>query len=276
MTLTLGLAAAALWATTDFLNQRISRNAGALSATFWVLTAGCIPAIPLALVVDGVPRGVPTSDFGWAIGAGALDTLGIGLMMFGLRRGALSIIVPIVALEGAFASAGSIALLGEPIGLAGAIGLPLAAAGSVLASLESGNRRAAGVVPAVGSAVSFAVVLLMLAQVSVLGSLTTIAIARVVAMLLVAPVAVVQRIRPMPARTFVLAVAAGLTDVIGFAAYAKAARIGPLSLAAIAATQFATIAVVIGIVFLRERPLRRQLVGVAVTLAAVSLLATAD
>ena len=65
----------------------------------------------------------------------------------------------------------------------------------------------------------------------------------------------------------------GVLDTGALISFAAATSLGPLSVVGIAVAQTGTMAVVLGMVLLRERPARSQLVGIALTLAAVSLLA---
>ena len=66
---------------------------------------------------------------------------------------------------------------------------------------------------------------------------------------------------------------AGLLEAVAFLALATATALGPVSVAAVVTSQFATFGVILGVVFLKERPTPWQMVGVASTIGAVSLLA---
>ena len=275
MTLALGLLTAVMWAFADLLSQRVSRGAGAVSATFWVLLGGAVPAVALSLLVDGVPN-LDASWVGPAVIAGAIDLIGVWFMMRALAAGSLAVVVPIVALEGGIAALGSVLLLGDHISPLLAAGLPLAVAGGALAAAGPGNRTADGARDALACAITFSGVLLVLAEVDGVGALTLVTTARVVSTLLIAPVALAQRAAPPPLRVIAIGAVGATLDVVAFAVYTRAARIGPLSVAAVASAQFATFGVILGLVVLHERPLRRQLIGVAVTIVAVSLLALGE
>jgi drug/metabolite transporter (DMT)-like permease len=276
MTVALGLVAALLWAVTDLVAQRVTRGAGALSAGFWVLLAGCPPAIALALLFDGVPTSTSLHGLGWACLAGVLDGVAVLLLMRALGHGELAIIGPLTALEGAFASLGSIALLGEHLGAIGIVALVAAAGGGALAATTSPRVRSPGAVPALLAALLFGIILLLMSRATGAGAMTVVAVTRCVSTLTLAPIAVAGHAARLPGRRFLLLVSGtAALDVIGFGLYVTAVHHGPFTLAAIASTQFATFAAILGILFLHERPRPHQLVGIALTVVGVSLLSSA-
>jgi drug/metabolite transporter (DMT)-like permease len=70
------------------------------------------------------------------------------------------------------------------------------------------------------------------------------------------------------------AVLAGLFACGALLALALAVQVGPVSVAAVAGSQFATFTSLAGLVLLREWPRRCQAVGILVALTAVTLLST--
>jgi len=69
-------------------------------------------------------------------------------------------------------------------------------------------------------------------------------------------------------------VAAGLLELLGLMAATIAVQLGPLAVAGVTVSQYATVAVVLGVVLLRERLRAHQLIGVGCTVVAVSLLSS--
>ena len=65
---------------------------------------------------------------------------------------------------------------------------------------------------------------------------------------------------------------AGVFEIVGLVLIAASIVSGPLAVAGVMASQFATFATVLGVVLLGERPRWWQLVGVALTIAGVSIL----
>ncbi len=66
--------------------------------------------------------------------------------------------------------------------------------------------------------------------------------------------------------------AAGILELLGLVLITVSIQLGPLSVAGVTAAQFGTVAVILGLVLLKERPRKHQLVGVVFTMVAVSLL----
>ncbi len=276
MTVVLGLTAALLWAITDLAAQRVTRGVGALAAGFWVLLAGCPPALVLALLFDGVPTSTAFHGLVWACLAGVVDGIAVLLLMRALGHGDLAIVGPLTALEGAFASLGSIAFLGEHLGGIGVVALLAAAGGGALAAASSPRVRSPGAAPAVLAALLFGVVLLLLSRATGVGGMTVVAVTRCVSTLTLTPIAVAGHATRLPGRRFLLLVTAtAALDVVGFGLYVAAVHHGPFTLAAIASTQFATFSAILGILFLHERPRPHQLVGIALTVVGVNLLSSA-
>jgi len=66
--------------------------------------------------------------------------------------------------------------------------------------------------------------------------------------------------------------AAGALEVLGLVLVNVSVAVGPLAVAGVMVSQFATFGLLLGMVVLRERPRPHQLVGVACTIVAVSIL----
>jgi drug/metabolite transporter (DMT)-like permease len=272
VTVAFGLIAAAMWAAADVLNQQVARRAGSLAALWAVLVLVLPLAIVLALVTDGLPTTADARPLGAAVLAGILDAAALGLFLRALRDGDLAIVGPLAALEGGFAAIGSV-LLGADLARSAAIGIPLAVIGGALAAMSGRARLDRGAGAALGAAVVFAAVLLLLQTAAEAGAMTAVAVSRVASVACVAPFAARAGIVRVPAPIRRAALGAGIVDVLGFAAYTHAAHIGSLAVAAVAASQFATITVIVGVVALGERPRRHQWVGIALTLVGVAILA---
>ena len=123
-------------------------------------------------------------------------------------------------------------------------------------------------VMALVAALAYAGVLIALGQ-SNLPDLTTVGVTRTVSVLAILPAFLL--VRELPKRTNVYPILwCGLLDAVGFAFFAFAASIGPLSVASVTATQWGTAAALIGIIGMRERLFTNQYIGIAVTLLAVT------
>jgi drug/metabolite transporter (DMT)-like permease len=327
LTVLLGLSAAFAYAGHDLLMVRVTRLARPLTGMFWVLLMSLAIMLPLALVLDGLPHGpAQWRAIGWAAVGGVFYVAALLALLRGFAVGALSLVTPLAALEGAFATVFSV-LAGESIGGITLLALPLAVVGGLLASvapraglIESGADSAdtalsaadpapalaagalagAGpgdpplnglpaIVPPPGGAVAqrgriaagagwgllsgalFAVTLLTYGRAGAVGPVTAAAAGRLVAMPLVVPLVLFAGAARLSRRLRPRTLLAGACEAGGYVASAAALARGPVSVASVMIAQFALFAVILGIVVLRERPARHQLLGIACTVAAVIL-----
>jgi len=269
VTVALGLVTAVAWAVANVFTQRASRvEQSPALIMFWVLAVCTAAVLPIALLVDGTGGPWTPRALAWPVLAGVSANVGFFLLLRALRAGSLSVVAPIIALEGGIATLLSIALGERPTWLQAGL-LLVAVVGTVLVSLEPGRRTAAGALPAIGASVIYAVALIGLGM-SELPELTTVGVTRLTSVLVVLPIFLLAVRRPPNRDSAVPIVACGLLDGVGFVAFAFAAALGPLSVASVTATQWGTVAALIGIVALRERLHRNQYVGIVITLAAVT------
>ena len=267
LTILLGLTAAVCWGAPDVWLAQATRNLGPFPVVFGAVLIGLVVIAPAALVVD-LPgwswRGVLL-----ALLVGGLTVLGYQSGFTAFRHGAVSIVAPIIACEGAVAAAISIAG-GEDIEGPILAFLVLAVVGVVLAAMGSGGGRAA-VVPAVIAAVIWGAILALSAPVADdLGAYWAFMLIRSSALLVMIPFA----LRTGTAGAWLddrwRVVAWGLGDAAAYLLFAYAADRGPVSVASVLVAQFATVAVIVGMVFGGERLLPRQLAGIALVIAAVT------
>lgn len=274
MTVLLGLGAALAWGLTDLQLVRLARQGiRPLVAMGWSLFIGLGIVVPVALIVDGLPA----SGDGRAIAAAAVAGVGylsgFAMFMVAVSRGSLAVVSPLVGLEGGIAAFIAIAF-GERIDAVIAIALTAAVLGGVLTATERGRRTAAGVGWALAAAAVFGVAFFLFAEAEPVGPLMAVAIARLTGLVIAAPV-LFLRLRPvaLPRESRRHATLAGALDVSGFALFAAAAALGPLSVASVTSAQFSAVSVAIAMLVLHERPAPWQLAGIVITLVAVSVLA---
>jgi drug/metabolite transporter (DMT)-like permease len=294
LTVVVGLLSALSYALSDMNAQHVSRRIGAVvPVLFWVLVTGVALIVPAMLVVDGVDwHGSEWTAVAWATFSGVVYLGAYGCLLAGLRRGDLSLVTALTASQGAFAVILAV-VTGERFGGILLLGLLLAITGAVLAALQGRARTTAGAGWALASGFLFALVMLGYDQAGALPSLSTAAISRAVSLVVFTPIAAFVLLRArgpslgigagdtgatpvpslrLPRGVVRFAIAAGVLEVLGLALLTAAIRVGPLSIAAVAAAQFATFAAILGLVFLGERPRWWQLVGIGATITGVSLL----
>jgi drug/metabolite transporter (DMT)-like permease len=146
----------------------------------------------------------------------------------------------------------------------------------VLAASERGRRSAAGASWALLAAAVFGVTFLLYAHADAIAPVSAVAVSRVVALAIVLPLLLVRRgaLLPRPSLRR-LAPLPGLCEAFGLILSATALTSGSVAVASVMIAQFATFAVILGLVVFRERPAAHQLAGVALTIAAVTALGLA-
>lgn len=270
LTIVLGLAAAACWGIPDVWLAQATRSVGPLAVVCGSLLIGTAAIAPAAFFVD--PPDWTLRGVLLAVLLGALTVCAYHTAFTAFKHGSVSIVAPIIACEGAVAAAIAIAAGEELSGLVLGL-LPVAAVGVVLAAMGEGGGKA-GAVPAVVAAAVWGVILVLSVPVAnELGVFWAFLLIRLCALAWALPLALragaAFRWRADPWR--VLAWALG--DSGAYLLFIAAADRGPVAVASVLAAQFATVAVVVATGFFGERPRLRQLVGIALVIAAVSAIA---
>lgn len=248
----------------NLFTHRLSR----LELEFPVVVAGIlgvatVALVPLAVIVDRGAGPLTVAALAWPVLGGISATAGLFLLVRTLSVGSLSVVAPIIAVEGGIAAALSV-LLGERPSTAQVAMMAVAIVGAVLVSMGPGNRTAAGAIPAALGAFAYAVAWVAIGM-SELPSMTTIAVQRGTSLVLVLPlVLLLCRSRIPPRASLPPFLWCGLLDAAGYVTFALAT--------AVVHWVAATDAAVIGIVILKERLQRVQYAGIVVTLAPVSAL----
>jgi uncharacterized membrane protein len=270
VTVMLGLTAAACWGVPDVWLAQATRNVGPFPVVFGSVLIGTAVIAPAALFVD--PPAWTADGVLLALLLGALTACAYEAGFIAFKNGAVSIVAPIIACEGAVAAALALAtgerLRGFVLGF-----LAVAVVGVVLAAMGEGGGRA-GALPAALAAGIWGVILVLSAPVADdLGVLWGFLLIRASALAWMMPLALrsgaVLRWRADPWRVAAWA----LGDSAAYLAFVAAANRGPVAVASVLAAQFATVAVVVATAFFGERPRRRQVVGVVLVIAAVTAIA---
>jgi drug/metabolite transporter (DMT)-like permease len=271
-TIGLALIAALGFGIADLWNTRIARAMPSAGTIVWKVGVAIAVALPISLALGDLPP-----DRGWgALGpptaAGFFYVGGLACLLNGLRKGDLSIVGPLTALDGGVAALLAI-VIGERLPTPAYIGLALAVVGGSLAAAERGRRTAAGVGWALLSACLFAGSFLLFAKADDVSPITAVLVASAVALVLAAPVAAVRGGLSIPFDLRWYVAGAAIIELIAFVSGTAALARGPVSVAAVLLAQFATVVLILGIVVLRERPAPHQLVGVVLAIISTSLLA---
>jgi uncharacterized membrane protein len=286
LTIALALSGVVAWGFCDLLIAQFTGKVATVTAIAVTTLVSFLIALPLALVVDGVPRAAEEwRAAGFAAAGGVFYLAAYASLVAALARGDLSVVAPLAALDGAFGAILAIAL-GDPVNAITAVGLTLAAGGGALAAAQPrrapeaaadadppGHRRlVAGAGYALLSGLSIAVALQFFGHTDAVSPTTTVAVARAVSLAMIVPVALATTGFAIARRLWPAAVLIGVTDVAGFVFVAAATARGPVSVVAVLVAQVAVMGLALGLIVLHERPAPRQLVGAAIAIAGVSVL----
>jgi drug/metabolite transporter (DMT)-like permease len=277
VTVALALAAALAWGITSYASAPAARAIGVRRALGWSALVAPRVLWPIAHAWVGTPE-LGRVEAGWALlfGLGLVGALLLGFRAMTLGR--VSIVATVISTDGAMAAVVSIAR-GETVGGVVIAGLTVIVAGVMLAvaggsGADAGPRRdGLAALCAVGSAACFATTFLTAGEVGTLEPVWLVGVGRIVPLLLVSlPVLVATRLALPPRSAVPWIVLNGIGDVLGFTAYATAAR-DDLAVAAVVGSEYAVVTVVLGVVLLGERLRPHQWAGVAIALGGIAAVA---
>ena len=285
MVILLGLAAAVLYGTGDFLGGSATRKAPVLAVLTVAETAGAAAAIAAALLWPG-----PTSLAGlaWGFGAGVIGGLGLIIFYIGLAAGPIAIVAPVSGLVSTVLPVAVALAEGERHGTNVYVGVLLCLVAIVLASSApgAGKRRHPGqpgparaVLYGISSGVAFGLFFLLIRNAGQSGELWPVAAARIGELALILAAAAVSGrglrlgIQGSGRRLFLAPASAGLIDVVANICYVAATRTGTLGLAVVLASTYPGVTVLLAHVVLRERLRWVQRIGLS--LAAIGILLVA-
>lgn len=274
-----GLIAALSWGTSTLFAGKASRQIGPASTLAWVAITGVVIMTPV-LIWFGPPQQATITNAVLVAIAAVGSVLGLRLTYSALARGKVGVVVAITSTEGAVAAVIALAM-GEQSNLLMILGLVAASGGVAAVGLgrHSGdsehavrdNRRAA--MTAGAASVVFGSSLWAAGSVAVrVGGPWVVFSSRLLGLFMIALPLIIQRRLQMERPGVYLACSAGVLEVIGFLGFVWGAGAG-LAVAAVVATQYATIAILLSRIVFKERLSPVQIGGVAVVLVGVILIA---
>lgn len=271
LTVLLGVLCAVCWGAPDVWLAQATRSVGPFPTVFGSMAIGLAITAPAALFV-GTPEWTSRGLLlGVLLGGGSALAYYLGFRAF--RDGAVSIVAPIIACEGGIAAVLAIASGERPGSLVGAF-IPVAVVGVVLAAMGRGGGRATVLLAAAAAVIWGAILVLSAPVADDLGVYWGFLLVRAAGVVLALPMAVTSGAwRSWTADPWRVA-AWGVGDSVAYLLYFAAAERGPVAVAGVLAAQFATVAVLVGLLS-GERLLRRQQVGVGLVIVAVSGIAAA-
>jgi drug/metabolite transporter (DMT)-like permease len=289
MVIMLGLAAAVLYGTGDFLGGQATRKAGALAVLTLAQTAGVIIALPAAAMSPGPAR---PAALAWGISAGLIGGAGLILFYQALAAGPMSMAAPVSALVATILPVTVALADGERPGPGVYAGAALCLAAIVLTSsggqTSPAHRTSTPPRPqaarpgrslryATAAGVSFGLYFLLIRNAGQSGELWPVAAGRIGELAAVLIAAAALRRNPLPrgasGRLLLAASGAGTIDVIATISYVAATKTGPFGLAVVLASLYPGITVLLARVMLGERLRWAQRTGLGLATIGIILLA---
>jgi drug/metabolite transporter (DMT)-like permease len=273
------LAAAVSWGVSDFMGGLFARRIAIAS----VLLISQAVGFTVLLVVAVLLRGAPTLDvqaIGFAMAASAAGMIGIAALYRGMAVGMISIVAPISATGAALPVVFGF-VRGERAAPLQMLGIALALVGIVLASRTPTNTSepagpilARGVGLAMLAAVGFGAFFILLHEASAVDVLWAGTVQRLTGVGIMALAAIVLRSPvSVPRNRLPGLIAVGVLDTAANVLYGFASTSGLVSIAAVLASLFPVVTVILARLVLLERLARVQSSGVVLALTGVALIA---
>jgi drug/metabolite transporter (DMT)-like permease len=262
-----GLMAACCWAGVNVLATRVVRDSESTAFAFWFSFIELLLCVPPGLLLLSSAN-VSLSDVLWLALAGVGMAAAGRLLALAFRKGQLSVIGPLMSLEGAVAATLGIAVVGGASSLV-AVGLVASAAGGLVVAFGAGRRgHLIDSYHALPAAVGAGVALWAFTR-EPLSPLLALMITRVFGTAALVPT-VSSWARPAHLRwIFVVVVLDGIADVL----FLLGARAGSLPATAVLAAQFGTLTAIGGVLRLKESLSRIQIAGLLILGAGVTVIA---
>ena len=266
MVILLGLAAALLYGSGDFIGGMATRRAHVLAVLAVADTAAVITAMAAAAMFPGQPS---LAGLAWGISAGLIGGLGLIVFYIGLATGPMSVVAPVSGLVSTVLPVGVALAQGERPGASVYAGAVLCLVAVVLASSAGhtsaadgpGRPRSLGparaIVYGIISGAAFGLFFLLIRNAGQSGTFWPVAAGRIgeLATVLIAAAALRRRLLPSgtDGRLLLAAAGAGVIDVVANICYVAATRTGAFGLAVVLASLYPGVTVLMARVVLGER-----------------------
>lgn len=268
----LGALSAVFYGAADFLGGEGAKRAPAPAVVLW---SGVV-SFPL-VVVAALVAGGEAARSDWVIGAlaGTSGALGLVSLFAGLARGRAASVAPVSAVLAAIFPVMAAVALGERPSALAWLGVAVAIPAVALSAAVGSSLRAEGVAYGFAAGIGFggyAVIIDLTAEGSRLLPLIP---ARAAAMAAVGVLALagIWRVTGFTDVPRWIVAGNGVLDVAGNIALLAGLRTGSLALVAVAASFFPAITVAMARIVNGELLLRRQVVGIVLTLVALAAIA---
>ena len=259
----------------DFFASAVTKRARATEVTSTVLLAGVVVMGVAAVFWSGNPT---TSDLVHGTLAGVANGVGILLLFVAYSRGSLRSTAPTAAVVMAGVPVlWDILVSGASPSTVTSIGLSLGVIAIALSSYERGNpdNESAGLFIAGLAGVVFGILLILLSYIGDDAGGSPLLVQRVVAFLIAISVARATgpRIFPSERSAFTTSFGAGIFAIAAVVLFVLALRGGSLAVVSVAGSQYAAVAVLLGVAIRGQRMWWWQALGLGGSSLAVALIA---
>ena len=230
------------------------------------------------VIADGRPSRIPF----WAAVATAGVLVGLYLNYAAIRRGPISLVAPVISLEGAVA-AGISVIAGEHLAALAALGIVTCVGGMLIVLLSTNERESGAEHPHIALALAFGAAcafgLLLFASNRASSSMSASwlqMLFRLGPLVCVALPMIVARRLELPRTVFWFILGSSTLQFVGFRLFLASSHHIGVAATAVVTAQFSVVALLGGVLSLQERLSRRQIVGLAVLLVGVAVVAGAQ
>jgi drug/metabolite transporter (DMT)-like permease len=283
MVILLGLTAAVLYGSGDFLGGMATRKAHVLAVLTVANTAAVIVSLAVAVMTSG---SASLAGLAWGISAGLAGGLGLIIFYIGLATGPMSVVAPVAGLVSTILPVAVALAQGERPGIGVYAGALLCLVAVVLASSASDKSaapepgrlgRGRAVAYGVASGALFGLFFLLIRNAGQSGAFWPVAAGRFgeLAVVLIAGAVLHRNLLPRgtSALPLLAAAGAGVIDVVANICYVAATRAGMFGLAVVLASLYPGVTVLLARVVLGERLRWVQRIGLGLAVIGILLVA---
>jgi drug/metabolite transporter (DMT)-like permease len=274
VTIALALASAVVFGAGDFCGGAASRRGDSLRVLLFSLPAGLGSLLLVAISLDAP---VHAYALGWGAASGVAGGGALVVFYRALAIGPMSVVAPVSGLVAALVPAVVGVVRGDRLSVAAVAGMVLCLVAICFVSMERtarGSGGASGPVLAALSGAGFGA-FFVLVRLGDDHTLWPLAASKAAGLVVVIAVAMAVRRGPLPLFrdrvAVVIALLAGVFDVLGNGLYVLAARAGMLSVAGVLSSLYPASTVLLARVVYGERLRPIQCVGLAVAVVGVGL-----
>jgi drug/metabolite transporter (DMT)-like permease len=271
-----GLLSALTWGAGDFAGGIVSRRAGIYRAAFYGEAIGLtFLVVMLAVVREPIPG---WTVWGWSATAGAIGSVGLLMLFRSMAEGQMSIAVPVSALMAAVLPVITSALTEGLPGPVKYVGFGMALVAIWLISRGEGHRKElhlhlADLRLPLFSGVCFGLYFILMHQGSRTATIWPMLAGRSAGSVILFFYAVTNHQLSWPGRNIAPLLLLNVTgDIAGNTFYILSGQVGRLDLAAVLSSLYPGMTVLLAGMFLHERLIRSQWLGIMAALGAIVLM----